>query len=212
MSVSQSQTESGGLVGSSSRALLIPPGGGVGGCGRGCGCGGSALCSIPFCNSQHLGPFCAFFFLSVLGFVRCKRWRARGLANFESQNGHPAVCSATVADCNPAACRPAACSTTFAAFISAPPQSHRRVTDWTPDLIRASWSGSLGRPRSDPPRWYAIVLPGRKSAAGRRADFGVFPVAVRPKRPGRPIYGPEATPPLLSASPLRGTPGLSGSA
>ena len=153
----------------------------MGGCGRGCGCGGSALCSIPFCNSQHLGPFCAFFFLSILGFVRCKRWRARGLANFESQNGHPAVCSATVADCNPAACRPAACSTTFAAFISAPPQSHRRVTDWTPDLIRASWSGSLGRPRSDPPRWYAIVLPGRKSAAGRRADFGVFPVAVRPK-------------------------------
>ena len=30
MSVSQSQTESGGLVGSSSRALLIPPGGGGG--------------------------------------------------------------------------------------------------------------------------------------------------------------------------------------
>ena len=67
MSVSQSQTESGGLVGSSSRALLIPPGGGGGG-GRGCGCGGSALCSIPFCNSQHLGPFCAFFFFKYLRF------------------------------------------------------------------------------------------------------------------------------------------------
>ena len=65
---------------------------------------------------------------------------------------------------------------------------------------------------------YAIVLPGRKLAfwagfwpdchrertesgpaagrrpsAGRRADFGAFPVAVRPKiRPGRPISGPEA--------------------
>ncbi len=62
---------------------------------------------------------------------------------------------------------------------------------------------------------YTIMIPGRKSAfragfwpgchrestemgppagkAGRRADFGSFPVAVRPKtRPGRPIYGPEA--------------------
>ena len=80
-------------------------------------------------------------------------------------------------------------------------------------------SGSVQRARWQPRKnilFYAIVLPGRNSAfragfwpdcyrgkhrnrpsgrpsAGRRAVFGSFPVAVRPKiRPGRPISGPEA--------------------
>ena len=48
MSVSQSQTESGGLVGSSSRALLIPPGVGWGGVGGGVGVGGRPFAAFRF--------------------------------------------------------------------------------------------------------------------------------------------------------------------
>ena len=113
MSVSQSQTESGGSGGSGGAS---PPGGGV-----------AAFRVVIYCTWALFGRC---FFESILGFVRCKRWRARGVANFESQNAtvqrfrpfaqtahvHPAACSATLAACNPAACSPAACSATLAAF------------------------------------------------------------------------------------------------
>ena len=53
-----------------------PPPGGVG--------GPVAAFRVVIYNTWALFGRC--FFESILGFVRCKRWRARGVANFESQN------------------------------------------------------------------------------------------------------------------------------
>ena len=100
MSVSQSQTESGGSGGGIPPPR--PPGGAV------------AAFRVVIYSTWALFGRC--FFESIVGFVRCKPWRARGVANFESPNAtvqrfrpfaqtaqvHPATCSATLAACTAA--------------------------------------------------------------------------------------------------------------